>query len=73
VLRIRDPVSGAFLTPGSGIRDGLKSGSGSGMNNTDHISKNLETIFWVEILRFFDADPGLKKFGSGKNIPDPQH
>jgi hypothetical protein len=71
VLRIRDPGSGAFLTPGSGM--GKKSGSGSGMNNPDHISKSLETIFWVKILKFFDADPGWKKFGSGINIPAPQH
>jgi hypothetical protein len=28
------------------------------MNNQDHISKTLETIFWVIILKFFDADPG---------------
>jgi hypothetical protein len=36
VLRIRIPElgSGAFLTPGSG---GKKSGSGSEMNNVDHI------------------------------------
>jgi hypothetical protein len=43
----------------------------------------LETVFWVKILKFFDADPGWKKFGSGIeknsdlgsgiNIPDPQH
>jgi hypothetical protein len=32
--------------------------SGSGMNNPDHISESLETIFWVKILKFFDADPG---------------
>jgi hypothetical protein len=50
---------------------------GSGMNNPDHISESLETIFWVNILKFFDADPGSgmekiwirdpgwKKFGSG--------
>ncbi len=31
-------------------------GSGSGMNNPDHMS--LETNFWVKILEFFDADPG---------------
>jgi hypothetical protein len=39
---------------------GKKSGSGSGMNNPDHISESLEieTIFWVKILKFFDADPG---------------
>jgi hypothetical protein len=36
------------------------------MNNPDHISVSLETIFWVKILKFFDADsgPGMKKFGS---------
>jgi hypothetical protein len=48
-------------------------GSGSGMNDPDHISENLETIFLVKILKFFDADPGWKKFGSGINIPDSQH
>jgi hypothetical protein len=52
------------------------------MNNPDHISETLETIFWVKILKFFDADPGWKKFGSGIrdrknpgsgiNISDPQ-
>jgi hypothetical protein len=35
-----------------------KSESGSGMNNPDHISQSLETIFWVKILKFFDEDPG---------------
>jgi hypothetical protein len=35
-----------------------KSGSGSGMNNPDHISESLETIFRVKILEFFHADPG---------------
>jgi hypothetical protein len=35
------------------------------MNNPDFISESLETIFWVKILKFFDADPGgWKKFGS---------
>jgi hypothetical protein len=35
------------------------------LNNPDHISESLETIFWVKkILKFFDADPGWKKFGS---------
>jgi hypothetical protein len=46
----------AFLTPGSGI--GKKSGSGSGMNNPNHIFESLETIFWFKILKLFDADPG---------------
>jgi hypothetical protein len=44
---------------------GNKSGSGSGMNNSDHISESLKTTFWVKILQFFDADPGWKKIGSG--------
>jgi hypothetical protein len=37
---------------------GKNPGSGPGMNNPDHISKSLETIFWFKILKFFDADPG---------------
>jgi hypothetical protein len=40
---------------------GRESVSGSGMNNLDHISESLERIFWVKILKFFDADPGWKK------------
>jgi hypothetical protein len=51
--------------------------SGFGVNNPDHISECLEAIFWVKILKFFDADPGSgmeririrdpgwKKLGSG--------
>jgi hypothetical protein len=34
------------------------------MNNPDHFSESLETIFWVKILKFVDADPGSK---DGKN------
>jgi hypothetical protein len=37
---------------------GKKSEFGSGMNNLDHISECSETIFWVKIVKFFDADPG---------------
>jgi hypothetical protein len=40
-----DPGSGAFLTPGSGTRMVKKSGSGSGMNNPDHISESSKNIF----------------------------
>jgi hypothetical protein len=31
------------------------------------VSESLETIFWVKILKFFDADPGsvMEKIGSG--------
>jgi hypothetical protein len=41
---------------------GKKSGSGIrlGINNPDHISERLETIFWVKILKFFDADSGYE-------------
>jgi hypothetical protein len=44
---------------------GKKSESGSGMNNPDHISEYLQTIFWVKILKIFYADPEWKKCGSG--------
>jgi hypothetical protein len=58
------------------IRDGEKSRSGSGRYFPDHISESLETIFWVKILKFFDADldpvwipdPGWKKI----RIRDPE-
>jgi hypothetical protein len=43
-----DPGSGNFLTPGSGM--GKKS------TIPDHISECLETVFWVKILEFLDAD-----------------
>jgi hypothetical protein len=36
----------------------------------DPISESLETIFWVKILIYFDADPDP---GSGINITNPQH
>jgi hypothetical protein len=57
----------ADVDPGSRVqRDGEKSGSDqSGMNNPDHISESLETIFWAKILQFYDANTGCKKFGSG--------
>jgi hypothetical protein len=58
---------------------GKKPGSGPETNNPYHISDSLETIFWGKILKFFDLDPGWKKFesrmekiGSGRNIRDPQ-
>jgi hypothetical protein len=69
---------------------GKKSGSRSGIRirdeDLDPISESLEPIFWVKILKFFDADPGSgmekiriwdprqKKFGSGTEkirIQDP--
>jgi hypothetical protein len=84
MVSVADPGSDAFLTPGSGM--GKKSGSGSGMNNPDHISESLETIFGLKYLNFMRIrDPGWKTLGSGIrdrknldpgsgiNIPDPQH
>jgi hypothetical protein len=44
------------------------------MNNPDHISESLETIFWDKILKFFDADPGfgmrIRDSGCGSGIRD---
>jgi hypothetical protein len=37
---------------------GKNSGSGSGMNNLDHISESLKTIFLIKIIKFFNTDPG---------------
>jgi hypothetical protein len=47
--------------------------SGSGMNNLDNISESLKNYFWVKILKFFDKDPGWKKFGSGIREKHQQH
>jgi hypothetical protein len=51
---------------------GKKSRSGFGLNN--------RIIFWVKKIRCGsgiqdekNSDPGWKKFGSGINIPNPQH
>jgi hypothetical protein len=45
-----------FLTPGSGIRDGLRG---------SYFLELRNHFFGVKILKFFDADPGWKKFRSG--------
>ncbi len=64
---IQYPGSGAFLTLDPGYGMGKESGSGSGMNNPDHISESLKTIFWVKKLNslMWIRDQGWKKFGSG--------
>jgi hypothetical protein len=66
VFRIQDPGSDAFLTPGSGM--GKKSGSGIRIWDEQPRSYFLElrNSLWAKILKFFDADPGWKKFGPGK-------
>ncbi len=48
------------------------------MNNPDHISESLETIFLgVKIFKFFDVDPGWKSLdpgsGMGKNRIRDKH
>jgi hypothetical protein len=57
------------------------------MNIPDHtvLPRTEQQFFGLKILKFLEADPdpgseiflnldpGLKKFGSGINIPDPQH
>jgi hypothetical protein len=49
------------------------------MNNPDYISVSLETIFWVRILKFLNADPGFVmekkiRIRDGKNSdPDKHH
>jgi hypothetical protein len=84
-IRIRDPGFGGFLTPGSGIRDGRKSASGSGTRDEQPGSYFLElknhffAFFGVKILKFFeDSGSGIRDGkksdpGSGINIPDPPH
>jgi hypothetical protein len=44
---VAEPGTGAFLTPVSGMgkKQDPDPGSGSGMNNQDHISESLETMF----------------------------
>jgi hypothetical protein len=65
---------GTFLTPGSGIRDGRKSVSGSGIRDEQPGSCFLELrnhfflLFWG--LKYLNSltrirDPGWKKVGSG--------
>jgi hypothetical protein len=65
-IRIRYPGLGAFLTldTGSGIRDGRKSASGSGIRDKQPGSYFLElrnhffAFFVVKILKFFE-NPGF--------------
>jgi hypothetical protein len=75
MLRILDAGSGALFDP-SVI--GKKPRYGFGMNIPDHISeswdKNTKILLCGSGIRnLFDPGCGLKKFGSGTNIPDPQH
>ncbi len=64
-----DPRSGAFLTPGFRIRDPGWVKNQDRIRDKHRISESLETIFWVKILKFFDADPEifLTRIRDGKN------
>jgi hypothetical protein len=51
---------------------------GSRMNIPDNFSESLETVFWVKIFQFFDADPiflirdpGWKNSDPGSRINIP--
>ncbi len=78
MLRIWDPGSGCLFDPwiqnlGSGMGKNRDPDPGSGMNNPDHISESLETIFWLNsLMRIRDPRSGMEKFGSwigdGKNL-----
>ncbi len=69
--------SDALTTTPDLIRDSawVKNQDPEVMNNVDHISESLNTIFWIKYLKslipipdpkfFFTLDPGCKKFGSG--------
>ncbi len=75
VLRIRNPRSGASLTPGSGIRDGKKSRFGIWDEISELMFENLVAIFGLTILKFFDADPDpgsgiFSTLDSGSGIRD---
>jgi hypothetical protein len=63
-----DPGSGAFLTPGSGIRDGWKSASGSGIRDEQPGS------YFLELRNHFLGLKHLTDPGSGMEtvrIRDP--
>jgi hypothetical protein len=61
---VADPDPVPFLPLDPGWVKNQDRDPGSGKNNPDHISESLETIFWVKIFKFLDADPGWKKIGS---------
>jgi hypothetical protein len=48
---------------------GEKSGSGSRVNNPNHISESLETIFLVKIIKnFLCCGSGIEKFDPGSGM-----
>ncbi len=59
---MRDPGSGAFLTPGSRIRNRFFPDLGS----QTHIVESLATIFGQEVLEFFENWPKFFSFAFQK-------
>jgi hypothetical protein len=50
---------------------GKNSRSESGINIPDHFFEGFRNNFWVKILKFFDADPGIRNlFDLGSRIRD---
>ncbi len=66
-IRIRDPGSGAFLTPGSGIRDGQKIKIRIRDEHPESYFRELRNNFFVKIFNFFDE--GTLKIGQILKIP----
>ncbi len=48
---------------------GKKSGSGSGMNNSDHISGAYKPYFWIKILKFVWCGSGMEKIRTRDKHP----
>jgi hypothetical protein len=76
VLRIRDPALFwplvRYLDPGSGMEKNPNPDLVSGMNIPDNFSESLETVFWVKIFNFFDADPIFLIRDPGWKNSDPK-
>ncbi len=62
-IRTQDPVLFWPLDPGPGWVNKIKIRIRD--KHPGSYSRKLTDNFWVKILKFFDADPGWIKFGSG--------
>jgi hypothetical protein len=69
-----DPGSGAFLPPGSGIRDGAMVGSGIRDKQTKFVNSLYTKIGRIrDPVLFYPSDPGsgIKHPGSATLVPVP--
>jgi hypothetical protein len=69
-IRIRDPGSGAFLTPGSGMGKKIRIRIRNKQPGS-YFRELKNPFFGVKILKFFYADLGWKIFGSGIRYKHP--